>query len=225
MATPANAAAASEMTVSYRLATEADREALREALLRYFYPEEGVNTCYNGNPEVAPDDVDFYVQLVAEGCTTLAIEDGTGQIVGFCAGGMLNGNEAQNMAKLAQTTETEKFADILRFLAFMAKQANIPERYGVTNIYYMYGVGVDHRYRQRSVASALMEQQFELARKLGAAVAYGDTTGVKSAGMCKKLGMEIVYSIAYNDYRDEKGRQVFLSSDPDLMVQTVVKRL
>lgn len=205
--------------LSYRLATVADREDLRSALLRFFYPEEGLNVCYYGGSDTAPDDVEYYVSLIDEGFTELAIDQETGQIVGFSIGGLV---EAHNFTN--SLVKTEKFADILKLLEFMAKNANLAKRFGVTQIYSIYAVGVDPRYRQQGIATALMENQFEKARKSGAALVSADTTGIKSAGLVKKLGMEVVFSIAFNDYRDEVGRQIFVSSDSELAVQTVVKR-
>lgn len=207
--------------LSYRAATVADRDDLRSALLRFFYPEEGLNVCYHGGSDAAPDDVEYYVNLMEEGFTELAVDPATDQIMGFSIGGMFEIPEDESSVKM----ETQKFADILKFLEFMRKSADLVKRFKVTKIYSIYAVGVDPRYRQQAIATTLMENQFGMAQCGGAELVYADTTGTKSAGLVKKLGMEVVFSIAFNEYRDESGQQVFVSADPERKVQTVVKRL
>ncbi|XP_055536285.1 uncharacterized protein LOC129724973 isoform X2 [Wyeomyia smithii] len=151
--------------IIFRTAILADRENCRNALERYFYPEEPVTQSYYGGSEVTEDDMEFSLSIIDAGFVVLAEEETSGKILGLSAGGIIEPNEAQILNDQASKTETQKFSDILRFLAYMASESMVCERFKVTKAYHIHCLAVDPEARGRSLGKRLMEKQFELAAK------------------------------------------------------------
>ncbi|XP_001866315.2 uncharacterized protein LOC6049585 [Culex quinquefasciatus] len=203
----------SETNLVFRRATGEDREAVREAMAKFFYAEETVTVCYYNGSEVTRDDMEFSLSLIEHGYVTLAL-DGD-RIVGLTGAGTIAADEAAKLREQAEAAETEKFGDILRFLAHMAEHGNVCKRFGVEQAFHVYFIAVDPDLRGKSLAKQLMEMQFELAAQLGVAVMSGDITNIHAGRMALGMGLECVYTVLFNDYRDEKsGRQVFVTQEP-----------
>lgn len=205
--------ATSKTNLVFRQATPEDREAVREAMAKFFYAEETVTVCYYNGSEVTQDDMEYSLALIEHGYVTLAL-DGD-RIVGLTGAGMIDPDEADKLRKQAECVETEKFGDILRFLAHMAEHANVCKRFGVDRALHIFFIAVDPNLRGKSLAKQLMEVQFELAAQLGVTVMSGDITNINAGKMAHSMGLKCVYTVLFNDYRDEKsGRQVFVTEEP-----------
>ncbi|XP_053686866.1 arylalkylamine N-acetyltransferase-like 2 [Sabethes cyaneus] len=203
-----------------RVAVPADRENFRNALERYFYPEEPVTRTYYGGSDATEDDMAFSLSIIESGGVVLAVEEPSGKILGLSAGEIIEPDEAQKLHDLALETETQKFSDILRFLAHMASGSRVCQRFAKAKAYHIHLLAVDPEARGKSLGKRLIEKQFELAAKSGIEVVSSDATGVYSAKLYQQLGMECVYTVAYEDYRNSAGQQVFLGREPHLEAKT-----
>ncbi|XP_058463672.1 uncharacterized protein LOC131437974 [Malaya genurostris] len=206
--------------VVFRAATASDREDVRDALGRFFFPEEPITISYYGGSEVTADDMNNSLSLIDDGFVTLAVDGNSDKIVGISAGSLIEPNEAEKLMDLASNAETVKFADILHFLAHMVNQADIFQRLAVTKVYHIHSLAVAPEVRERSLGTLLVRKQFEQARQCGAQAVSTDATGVHSARIFKKLGMENVYSISYEKYRNASHQQVFVGKEPHLEATT-----
>lgn len=211
--------------IQFRQAIPADREAFREALERFFYPEEPLTISYHLGKDVTKDDMDFALSLIENGFVWLAIQEGSGKIIGISAGSLIERGEADQLLDAAERTETKKFADILRLLAHLSREANIFERFAVDRAYHVHCLAVDSDFRGRALGRIMVEKQFEYARKCAIQVVSTDATGVYSVNLFEKLGMECCCVLAYADFRDEHGQQVFLAEAPHSEARTLTKVL
>ncbi|XP_055618948.1 uncharacterized protein LOC129764151 [Toxorhynchites rutilus septentrionalis] len=211
--------------VSFRRATLADREKVREFLAHSFYPEEPVTISYIGGSEVTPDDMEFCLSLIAEGFVLLALVGGEDQLVGISGAGVIDSDESEKLKDIALKTETTKFGEILRMLSYVCEQANVCQRFGISEVYHQHYLAVDSKFRGKALGKLLMEKQFGKARDLGLRVVTTDASGVYSSNLCEKLGMQCVYSLAYNEYRNELGQQVFKSSGQHKEIKTFAKQI
>ncbi|XP_058832332.1 uncharacterized protein LOC131690508 [Topomyia yanbarensis] len=206
--------------IVFRLATAADREDVRDALGRFFYPDEPVTSSYYGGSEVTADDMHFTLSMIDDGFVILAVDKKNGKIVGLSIGGIIEPDEPEKLLDLASKVDTVKFADILLFLAHMAKGANICQRFTVAKAYHIHCLAVAPEVRGRSLGKLLMKKQFEQAEKCGVEVVSTDATGLYSAQLFKQLGMTCVYSVPYNEYRNESQQQVFAGRESHLEAKT-----
>ncbi|XP_065086658.1 arylalkylamine N-acetyltransferase-like 2 [Ochlerotatus camptorhynchus] len=211
--------------IEFRQAISADREAYREALARFFYPEEPLTIGYYLGKDVTEDDMEFTLSLIEEGFVWLAVQEGSGKIIGMCGGSFIERGEADQLMDAAERTETKKFADILRLLAHLSREANVFERFGVDRAYHVHCLAVDSGFRGKSLGRILVEKQFEYARKCAIRVVSADATSVYSVKLLERLGMESCYALTYADYRDEHEQQVFLTDGPHSEAKTMVKVL
>lgn len=211
--------------IQFRQAIPADREALREALGTFFYAEEPLTIYYYQGSDVTDDDMEFSLSLIEEGFVWLAVEQGSGRIVGLSGGAITEPDEVTHLIDLAGRTETKKFADILRVLGHLSHEVDVFNRYGVDKVYHLHFLAVDSRLRGRSLGRILMEKQFEYAVKCGTKVLRADVTGFYSAKLFESLGMETVKVIAYSDYLTEDGQQMFLAEEPHDCMKGMVKIL
>ncbi|XP_029727582.2 uncharacterized protein LOC115265775 [Aedes albopictus] len=217
--------AASSNGIQFRQAISTDREALREALAKFFYPEEPLTVGYYRGSDVTDDDMEFSLSLIEEGFVWLGVEEKSGRIVALSGGAFSEPDEAQQLIDFAGRTESKKFADILRLLGRLALEVDVFNRFGVSKVYHLHYLAVDSRLRGRSLGRILMGKQFEHARECGAKVLCADVTGFYSAKLFESLGLQCVKSIDYKKYFDEDGQQMFLVEEPHVCIKGMVKIL
>lgn len=201
--------------IVFRRATTEDREAVRKAMEKYFKAEETVTISYHNGRAVTEDDMEFSLSLLEYGHVTLALDGEGGRIVGLTGAAMIMPDEAAKLREHAQSPAMEKFADFLRFLAHMAEQAKVCERFGVDKAFHIYFIAADPDLKGKNLAKQLMEKQFKLAAEVGVSVMSWDITNNNEAKMAQNMGLECVYTVLLNDYRDQDtGKQVFVTSEP-----------
>ncbi|XP_055610363.1 uncharacterized protein LOC129757235 [Uranotaenia lowii] len=193
----------------YRLATPDDREQLRDGLERWFYPEEPLNAAHRDGPQYTQEDMDWMVGLIDHGYVVLALEESDGSLAGSCAGALITPSFVEEVTELAKTAKTRKFKDTCLFLAHCTRNANVFERFQAETAFQVQFTSVLPNYRGRKLGTIMMEKCLEIAQRIGAGVIYGDCTGPFMARSCQSIGMRCVYEIAYRDFRDENGENVF----------------
>uniref|UniRef100_A0A182PB77 N-acetyltransferase domain-containing protein n=1 Tax=Anopheles epiroticus TaxID=199890 RepID=A0A182PB77_9DIPT len=192
----------------YTIATEADRESVRDALAAYFYPEEPLTLAHRDGPAVTQDDMEHALSFLATGTTVLAHSRTEGKLVGLSIGG-LGGAAAE---KGAVTVTTRKFADIVAFLECLNVRA-----YGEPNVtlsYHVHALAVHPMYRAHSIGRRLVEEQVALARARWPTMSTiaVEATGPGSCRLMKRLGMRETARLSFANYNDDVGEQIFLGS-------------
>uniref|UniRef100_A0A2M4AUH3 N-acetyltransferase domain-containing protein n=1 Tax=Anopheles triannulatus TaxID=58253 RepID=A0A2M4AUH3_9DIPT len=192
--------------ITYAVATNADRDSVRDALISFYYPEEPLTTAHRSGAQVTPDDLDNSLAFIDRGTVTLArLSTATnGQpapVVGIAIGGPSD-------AALNVPIRTRKFADIVAFLDWVAQSS---VAMGTRPCYNMHCLAVHPAYRGRSIGQQLVEQQMLLAKRgwpqLSAFTA--DATARKSERLLKRLGLCEIGRLRFDEYRDERGDRVF----------------
>uniref|UniRef100_A0A2M4CRX8 N-acetyltransferase domain-containing protein n=1 Tax=Anopheles darlingi TaxID=43151 RepID=A0A2M4CRX8_ANODA len=207
--------------ITYTVATTVDRDAVRDALISFYYPEEPLTTAHRSGAEVTPDDLDNSLAFIDQGTVTLAwlnkTTDGEpATVVGIAIGGPSD-------AALNVPIRTSKFADIVAFLDWVAQSS---VAMGTRPCYNMHCLAVHPAYRGRAIGRQLVEQQMLVAKrvcpKLEAFTA--DATARKSEHLLKRLGLCEIGRLRFDQYRDERGDRVF-DQLPDGVVVTLEKAL
>ncbi|XP_055610541.1 arylalkylamine N-acetyltransferase-like 2 [Uranotaenia lowii] len=193
----------------YRVATEADRELVRDGLHKYFYPEDPVTSTHYSGKEPTTDDTEGTLEMVDSGCMILAMDEQSGSLAGFSGSTIVSPDEPQKLLEKASQAQTKKYGDVLRLTAHLIAKTRVCERFGVDRAYHLDMVGVNPNFRGKSIGVILQEKHVELACAKGMRVLSAFVTGPYSASILERLGMQCVYTLPYRDYRDESGRVVF----------------
>lgn len=211
--------------ISYRIATIDDRDNILDFIRNHYYPEEPI-TIGNEPKSQDSEDEQFSISVIPHGSTIIA-NDLNGRIVGVLISGPIGPGEAAEMIEEAERCESNsrKWSEILRLLAYLEECANIYERYNVTKALHIHVMGVDRQMRGKSIGCGLMIKCFEIAKSLGYPLVTVDCTSVFSIRIAEKLQMECIVELAYEDYKDKNGRQLFKPPSPHTHIKTFTKVL
>lgn len=215
--------------ILYRVATVNDRDNVLDFIQKHYYPEEPITV---GNEPKLQDseDEEFSISVIPHGTTIIAIDPTqNNRIVGALLSGPIEHGEAAEMIaeakRLESINKSKKWSEILRLLAHLEECANIFERYNVTRALHIHVMGVDRSMRGKSIGRCLMNKCFEVAKLLGYSVISVDCTSIFSIRIAEKMQMECINELAYADYKDSTGRQLFKPPLPHTHIKTFTKIL
>lgn len=218
-----SAASESHNEIIYRIATLNDRESILDFLRIHYYPEEPIT---NGNEPKKQDSADeeFSMSLIEDGASIIAVDlSKKSKIVGALMAGPIKPDEAEELLNESQRcahNNNRKWAEILLLLSHLAKNSNVFERFNVEKSLHIHVMSVDHAYRGKCIGTNLMRKCFEVGIKLGYPVASADCTNVFSIKIAEKLGMQCIYEMAFSDYKDCNGKQLFNPPSPHIKIKT-----
>ncbi|XP_053686524.1 arylalkylamine N-acetyltransferase 1-like [Sabethes cyaneus] len=210
--------------VSFATAKSEQSEEIRKFMLDYFYAHEPTNQSYIYGKDPAPEDVEFSIRFLNLGLGVVALSS-EGKVVGLSLGYVGELDDAAAMRNIADRSLDEKFRDIMRFLAVIQEGANIQAQFGVTKIYEIQMLAVHPDYCGQSIGTELTKKQIDIAIDRGFEAVYADCSSVYSAKIMEKLGFECVHEIAFADYRNQQGVQIFKTDSIHTGLQSFFKRL
>lgn len=211
--------------ILYRTATGSDHDAILDFMRKHYYPEEPL-TLGNDPKCQSTEDEEFTVSLIPFGATIVALDE-RNQMVGCLLSGPSDATEAASMYAEAKRIESKdkKWSEILRLLAYLEERANLYERYNITKSLYVSAMGVDRQMRGNAIGSNLLVKCFEIGKVMGYPLVSLDCSSIYSIRIAEQLQMECVGQLAYSDYRDSNGRQLFEPPAPHTHIKTFVKVL
>lgn len=214
--------------IIYRVAVANDRDAILDFLRKHYYPEEPIT---NGNEPKRQDtaDEDFTLSVIADSASIVACDPiNNGKIVGALMAGLIETDEVHHimdMAKESELNNNRKWSEILLLLGHLAQCSNIFQRYNVNRSLHIHVMSVDTAYRGKSIGTYLMEMCFNVGKSLGYPIVSADCTNVFSIKIAEKLGMDCVNVMAFSEYKDNNGKQLFNPPLPHTHIKTFVKIL
>lgn len=215
----------SEDDITLRVATADDQDGILNFIRTYYYPEEPLTL--GNDPKVQSDeDEKFSLSVLPYGASVIAVDrKRDSQIVGVLLAAPIGPQEADEMVEEAKNCKDKKWSEILGFLAHLERSANIYERYNVSRALHVHVMGVDPRTRGKAIGTKLMKKCMEIAKSRGFLLLTADCTSIYSIQIAKNLQMECIVDLAYEDYRDVNGKQLFRPPLPHTRVNTFAKRL
>lgn len=214
--------------IIYRVATANDREAILDFLRKHYYPEEPIT---NGNEPKCQDiaDEEFTLSVIADNASVVAVDPQTdGKIIGALMAGPIETDEVHHIMDMAAESESNnnrKWSQILLLLGHLAQCSNIFQRYNVDRSLHIHVMSVDTAYRGKSIGTYLMQMCFDVGKSLGYPIVSADCTNVFSIKIAEKLGMDCVNEMAFSDYKDIHGKQLFNPPLPHTHIKSFVKVL
>lgn len=211
--------------ISYRLATQEDRDELR-ALISVCFPRDEPFNSHWINDDPVPEDVEHTLHCLDEGMSFMAVDDSKKKIVGACMTCIdYKGTSIQHLLDDAKTTTNRKFAKYLELYAKVESNADMFERYGVDKIFHVSALGVDSDYRGLSIGRNLVDKSFNLGRSQGHKLCSINCSSFFTEKIAIKLEMEYVSEIAMADIKDEAGNRLTFPPPPHTHIRTYAKRL
>ncbi|XP_058464564.1 arylalkylamine N-acetyltransferase-like 2 [Malaya genurostris] len=209
--------------IEFRVANPDDYDSVLEFVLKFYYHDEPMNNSYIYDSNPAEDDVEFSVSFVLQGMAVVAEDCHQGKtLVGVSIANPTYPGYVQDLLNAAEQARTRKWRDSLKLLAHLQRSVNILERFNAQKCYDIEIVAVDPDYRGQSIGAKLFEEQFKRAKSLGYPLASADCSSFYSARIAERVGMKCIGKLAYSDYRDEDGVQLFQPSAPHREIQTFV---
>jgi ribosomal protein S18 acetylase RimI-like enzyme len=211
-------------TISYRIATSADYEELKELFTVHYFPNEPFNRGWVNNDPV-PEDIKMTRQAIGEGTSYVAVDNAKAIIVGACLTGVDDSSSTPAMLDEASKTTNKKWSQYLRLYAQLDIDANIYKRFDVESAFHVHGVAVHGDYRGCSIATKLVEQCFALGASLGHKVSSMNCSSAYTDKIAQKLKMEFINELAMDEIKDENGERLVYTSAPHTHIRSYCKRL
>ncbi|PSN56371.1 hypothetical protein C0J52_13971 [Blattella germanica] len=145
-----------------------------------------------------------YVALPKSGVAPLSV----------CLNGTFMAKDIGHLEKLAAHCQCKRTQRLLRFWAYLDRESELWNQYGVSRIFEIRILATDKRFRGRGIATALAKNSLNLAKELGFPLVRMDCTNHYSSLAAKRLGMDIAYSLKYSDYLTNNGRPIFDTPSP-----------
>uniref|UniRef100_A0A182J449 Uncharacterized protein n=1 Tax=Anopheles atroparvus TaxID=41427 RepID=A0A182J449_ANOAO len=190
--------------IEYVVATRSDREAVRNALVTFFYPEEPLTMAHRDGPDVTEDDMENSLSFLDLGTVIVArLKTNHDQLVGVSIGGP--SDRAVNVS-----IRTRKFADIVAFLELLYERASLGA-IGSRPSYNVHAIAVHPTHRGLRIGRRLVEEQITLAKHRWPTIdsVTVDATGPFSARLMHQLGLKEISRTRFDEYRDVQGDPVF----------------
>lgn len=211
--------------LSFRLANSSERDKVLNFFRVHFFPEEPINRAYPSQDDSMEED--FLLSLLPLGNIIVAIDPAntSDDYAGLACIGEITANYSTDSWDESEATTNTKWRDILKFMSHIESKASVCERYGVEAAIHVHGVGVNKKYRGRSLGRRLFEECFRIAKMRGYKIVSADCTSIYSVHIAQSTGMEYVSTVTYDEYHEKIGYKLFNPIRPHLEVQSFVKRL
>ncbi|EDW12134.1 arylalkylamine N-acetyltransferase-like 2 [Drosophila mojavensis] len=170
------------------------------------------------------EDDEYHISMVEQGTSLVAIDEKNGgRIVGIVLAAAHTPSDLNRYSKGVKALTDFERIDI--FIAKVENEANLYQRYGVSKLLCSHITNVDATMRGKGLGARLTVALIDVARSKGYPLLVANCTSFYSARQKQALGMECVYKIAYEDYKDENGQVVFNPPKPHTHVRVMAIKL
>ncbi|XP_022233164.2 dopamine N-acetyltransferase-like [Drosophila obscura] len=210
--------------------TLADYETIKHIFEEQFINGEPLFNSITGpiDPEMWNLYDEYHQSMIAAGTSVVAIDDEEkdGRVVGFV---LAEGQSIDDVEKHRQEAEcipdTDIIGHIKRIISKVEVEANIYERYGVSRLLYSHLTSVDVSMRGKGLGSRLATSAMDLGRSKGYPLMTAFCSSFYSARQKEAMGMECIYSLKFEDYKDTEGKVVFTPPEPHKEIRVVAIKL
>lgn len=216
------------MDYHIQMITSDDKLRVLKFLRRFFFRDEPLNH----SVQLIPEGEDSTCLELEEYCSTESIENNlsvmavstSGAIIGVELNGQL-GPPSDEEPDYITECMNPKFKKILKLLRHVDKNVNRIRDFTGINVLELRIISVDHTWRGKGVAKALIEKSMDIAREKGFHMMRADCTSMYSGKLCARIGFEPIYQLNYADYVDEDGNPIFSPAFPHVAVVTYIRKI
>ncbi|EDV33118.2 uncharacterized protein Dana_GF20033 [Drosophila ananassae] len=214
--------------ITIRIMTEMDYPKVKLFMKDNFYYDEpmgmGVDEPLHLQNEA--DEDKNHLNMISQKLCLVATEDtNKGRVVGIVLAERQIPENMEDHRIYAENSEQHLWGQNLRFLSKVERDADLFNRFGVSELLYSYITNVDAKLRGKGLGSRLAAALMDVGRSRGLPLMAAYCTSFYSARQKAALGMECVHSYPFVDFRDKEGHVVFNPPPPHTHVQVMVMRL
>lgn len=211
--------------IMFRVAKIDDHDEILDFIRTHYYPEEPL-TVGNEPKLQSREDEEFSMSVLSHEMSVIAVDTlRDNRIVGALLAAPLGADEGNEMYEEAKLCPDKKWSEILELLAYLDTNACSHKRYNVHNVMHIHVMGVDRETRGKSIGIKLMKKSMEIGKTLGYQLVTVDCSSVYSIKIAEKLQMDCIVNLAYKDYKDINGKQLFRPPMPHTHIKTFAKLL
>ncbi|KAK3920848.1 Dopamine N-acetyltransferase [Frankliniella fusca] len=183
-----------------------DTNEVFDFLVKYYYPYEPINQSVNRIP------VNIYQcshgDTIKEGFSLMAVEKETGKLIGVSIQGLARPGEDVDILMKAQAVAAfgaVKVAKSFEILAVLEREADMWTRLGVDRSLRVLATAVHSDYQGLGLGAAFVVASARLAQKHMIGSLSIITSSFYFANACRRLGGQLVHSVRYAEFTDDKG--------------------
>ncbi|KAH8285751.1 hypothetical protein KR018_002011 [Drosophila ironensis] len=214
--------------ITIRLMTEKDYPRVKLFMKNNFYYDEpmgmGVTESLHLQNEAEEDQ--NHLQMIGQNLCLIATEDeGNSRIAGIVLAERQEPKDMEKHRIYAESSEEHSWGLSLRCLSKVERDADIFNRFGISEYLYSYITTVDASMRGKGLGLRLAAALMELGRSRGLPLIAAFCTSYYSARQKAALGMECIHKQPFADFKDSQGRVVFTPPAPHTHIQVMAMRL
>ncbi|KAG5678326.1 hypothetical protein PVAND_008011 [Polypedilum vanderplanki] len=190
------------------------------SLLSYqIYKNNNEEHIENENEDRIDDDDDFIASCIINGTSFVAHIDN--QLIGIFIAGKIGPNEYENSLAIANASNDRKFADIMKFIAYVEEKADVCNHFHVPQSLHLHIISVHENYFGNRIASKLFKHCLDVTRADGRFPVFSvDCTSSYSARIAEKHNMELLSTVTYDEFNEFIGRKMFITREPHTLVKS-----
>ncbi|KAH8404800.1 hypothetical protein KR222_003857 [Zaprionus bogoriensis] len=169
---------------------------------------------------------EYHISMIKQGTCLLALsEQQNAGIVGFVLAGGQFPSDVEKHRQEAEAMEPNAWGKISVLLSKVEQEIQLFQRYGISKALYSHITNVASSMRGQGLGSRLAAALMEVGRSQGYPVMFAYCTSYYSARQKEHLGMECIYALAYEDYKDPQGKVIFKPAAPHTHVRVMAIKL
>lgn len=210
-------------TMEVRVASSEDYDKILEFIRVHYYLEEPLTIGVDASVPQDRRDEEFSMSNIEHGTSIVAVEKD--DILGVFLASPKNEDVAEHIKQEAEKFTGTKWSKILEILYRCENGANVFKKFNVTKAIHGHVLAVHKGARGRNIGGQLVEKAFSVAKSKGYDLFTTDCTSYYSAKLMERLEMTLVHKLAYKDYTDSNGKQVFNPPEIHESIMTFAKKL
>ncbi|XP_025199058.1 dopamine N-acetyltransferase-like [Melanaphis sacchari] len=191
---------------------ENDRQRVIEFIKKFFFQREPLVMCKQLEFESMEKLQNHLFRTLDNGLTFKAVSS-DGDLIGFISNEIIdreNKKPSNCSSKIDDQENSFKFKEFMTLFQKIEQESAMFERYpDVNRVMDIKAVAVNETFKGQGVCKALFYKSKELALENKCSMVRVDCSSYFSASAAEKLGFQCIYSMNYEEYKNEKGEVIF----------------
>ncbi|XP_060848906.1 arylalkylamine N-acetyltransferase 1-like [Rhopalosiphum padi] len=196
-----------------------DRQKVIEFIKKFFFQQEPLIRCIQLFKDVeSVEKLQNHLFKTLDNGLTFKAVSSNGDLIGVITNEIIDRNNETRSNCTSNNEDQEgslKFNEFMKLFQKIEQESNMFERYtDVNRVMDIKAVAVNEKFRGQGVCKALFYKCKELALENKCSMVRVDCSSYFSASAAEKLGFQCIYSLNYEEYKNEKDEVIFNSLPP-----------
>ncbi|KAF4526192.1 hypothetical protein B566_EDAN001876 [Ephemera danica] len=180
-------------------------EDVLNSLRRNFFLDGPLNSSLNlvasSEPGACPELEQFAISSLKQNLSLMALSRDHKDILGVAINSRGVPDDLKNLEQRARDCTNPKFKLILGLLVHVEQKSDMFRRFEVETTFETTILSVEKECRGKGIATELLRESLQLARRLGFPLFRIDCNSEFTARAVAKLGLHVVFTMRYDEYR------------------------